>query len=198
MFFDEIDKSNKLIKAVHHDLSVLGYRVGCKALGLIHKLVTGPLWRKLSAEKTALDMTSHYQHMVECFTKWCNNCDAFLKGEESLFKDLVHKDDLYHSLIKPFEQDEAMVKPLLEIIFSGFLSVSNRMLHDHLHGEYKNPSAEVSVESASVPTTNAASERDFGMLDRLMKLKPKALDLVYEGMITVSYTHLTLPTIYSV
>ena len=32
-------------------------------------------------------------------------------------------------------------------------------------------------------TTNVESERHFGMLDRLMKLKPKALDLAYEGNI---------------
>ena len=33
--------------AVHHDLQVIPYRVGCRALGLIHKLITGPLWRKM-------------------------------------------------------------------------------------------------------------------------------------------------------
>ena len=32
-------------------------------------------------------------------------------------------------------------------------------------------------------TTNVESERHLGMLDRLMKLKPKALDLAYEGNI---------------
>ena len=35
----------------------------------------------------------------------------------------------------------------------------------------------------TVSTTNADPERDFGMLDRLMRIKPKALDLVYEGVI---------------
>ena len=38
-------------------------------------------------------------------------------------------------------------------------------------------------ETKSVATTNIDPERDFGMLDRLMKLKPKALDLAYEGNI---------------
>ena len=38
-------------------------------------------------------------------------------------------------------------------------------------------------ESKSVPTTNALAERDFGMLDRLMRSKPNALDIVYEGII---------------
>ena len=38
-------------------------------------------------------------------------------------------------------------------------------------------------EAKSVPTTNTLAERDFGMLDRLMRSKPKALDIVYEGII---------------
>uniref|UniRef100_A0A7M5XJ08 Uncharacterized protein n=1 Tax=Clytia hemisphaerica TaxID=252671 RepID=A0A7M5XJ08_9CNID len=38
-------------------------------------------------------------------------------------------------------------------------------------------------EARTVPTTNVSAERDFGMLDRLMKMKPKALDLALEGII---------------
>ena len=38
-------------------------------------------------------------------------------------------------------------------------------------------------QTKSVATTNVESERDFGMLDQLTKLKPKALDLAYEGNI---------------
>ena len=41
----------------------------------------------------------------------------------------------------------------------------------------------LSHEASNVLATNADSERDFAMLDRLMKLKPKALDIVYEGII---------------
>ena len=47
----------------------------------------------------------------------------------------------------------------------------------------KSPSQSVCSEAKNVPTTNASAERDFGMLDRLMRMKPKALDMVYEGMI---------------
>ena len=36
-FFDKIEKDNKLLTAVKQ------YRIDCRCLGLIHKLVTGPL-----------------------------------------------------------------------------------------------------------------------------------------------------------
>ena len=42
-FFDNIELENRLLVAVHWDLKVLAYQVGCPALGLIEKLVTGPL-----------------------------------------------------------------------------------------------------------------------------------------------------------
>ena len=38
-------------------------------------------------------------------------------------------------------------------------------------------------ETQSVDTTNVEAERDFGILDRLTKLKPKAQDIVHESII---------------
>ena len=43
-FFNNIEIENKLL-AVVWDLEVLAYYVACTALGLIGKLLTGPLWR---------------------------------------------------------------------------------------------------------------------------------------------------------
>ena len=80
-----------------------------------------------------------------------------------------------------------MLKQCLELLFGGFVSVTERMLSDHLvdgiYGKYADPDEDLYRESKAVPTTNANPERDFGMLDRLMKLKPEALEVVYKGMI---------------
>ena len=61
------------------------------------------------------------------------------------------------------------------------------MLHDHLddgkYGQANNLDSDIWSQTESVATTNVESERDFGMLDRLMKLKPKPMDLAYEGNI---------------
>ena len=42
---------------------------------------------------------------------------------------------------------------------------------------------ELEKEAMTDSTTNANPERDFGMLNRLMRVKPKALDLVFEEVI---------------
>ena len=61
------------------------------------------------------------------------------------------------------------------------------MLNDHLddgkYGQANNLDCDIWSQTKSVATTNVQSERNFGMLDRLMKLKPKALALAYEGNI---------------
>ena len=182
-FFIKVETENKLLGAVSNDLKVNAYKAGCKALGLIDKLVTGPLWRAMIEEKTALNMTTKYQHMLSCFEKWANDPSLFLSGVDSIFPHLLTRDQLFDDLTKPSDIDD-MAKQCLEIIFGGFVVVSKRMLEDHLlGGALDNPSENLKSEAKAVPTTNADSERDFGMLDHLMKLKPKALDLVYEGII---------------
>ena len=85
-------------------------------------------------------MSEHYQHMFECFKKWAKNPDDFILGKDSLFDDLLHKDDIFEALIKPNEADFDLLKQLLNIISGAFVMISERMLYDNLHGAYKTPS----------------------------------------------------------
>ena len=107
----------------------------------------------------------------------------FLEGRNSLFPDPVREDDRLASLLcfdyRP--NVKLMLKQCPELMFGGFVYLLKKMLGDHLHGgKYAAPDQNLCQETLSVPTTNANPEQDFGMLDRLMKLKPKALDIVYE------------------
>ena len=89
-------------------------------------------------------------------------------------------------LITPDVLINDMTKQALEIIFSGLAVVTRRMLHDHVgDGKFANGrnDQELVKETESVNTTNVETEQDFGMLDKLMKLKPKALDIVHESTI---------------
>ena len=184
-FLDNVSLDNKLMSAAFYDLHVLAYKVACQALGLIDKLVTGPLWRTMVKEKEVLDMSLHYQKMYDFFKQCAADPSLFLDGTNLPFPDLIIEDDRLTALLN-IESDEEglMLKQCLSLIFAGFVTVSERMLEDHLiGGKYSEPNEELRRESMGVPTTNANPERDFGILDRLMKLKPKALDIIYEGMI---------------
>ena len=163
---------------------MLAYKVGCQAFGLIEKLVSGPLWRIMNKEKCVLDISKHYQNLLECFEKWAINCTSVLNNKTFYDNSFVFHDECFESLCTPVSNEvQRMSKECLEIIFSGFPVVS-RMLHVHLKGEkYSAITPELEKETMTVSTTNADPEEDFGMLDRLMQIKPKALDIVYEEVI---------------
>ena len=176
-----------MLSSVHWDLGVIGYRVGCWALVLIEKLGSGPLWKIISKEKQILNMSAHYQDLLSFFEVCADDASGFVKGYKT-FCDFafVNQDLCYRKLITPDELIDDMTKQALEIIFSGLAVVTRRMLHDHVgDGKFANGrnDQELVKETQSVDTTNVEAERDFGMLDRLMKLKPKALDIVHESII---------------
>ena len=57
--------SNRLLQSVNADLHNPFYIAGCKALGIINKLVTGPLWRLLESNVSITDMSDYYVSMIE-------------------------------------------------------------------------------------------------------------------------------------
>ena len=184
-FLENVSLDNKLMSAAFYDLHVLAYKVACQALGLIDKLVTGPLWRTMVKEKEVLDISVHYQKMYDFFKQCAADPSLFLDGTNLPFPDLIIEDDRLTALLNiELDEEGLMLKQCFSLIFAGFVTVGERMLEDHLiGGKYSEPNEELRRESMGVPTTNANPERDFGILDRLMKLKPKALDIIYEGMI---------------
>ena len=59
-----------------------------------------------------------------------------------------------------------------------------RILDDHLKdGKYANPCEQLYEETVSVSTTNSIAERNFGMLDRLIREKQNANMIIYEAII---------------
>ena len=61
---------NRLLKAVLEDILIDNYMAGCKALGIIDKLITGPLWRLLELEEThILDIPEQYKKLQNFLTE---------------------------------------------------------------------------------------------------------------------------------
>jgi hypothetical protein len=185
-FFDMMKDENKLLKAVYYDLEVSSFLAGCRALGLINKFITGPLWRVLEKEDVSfMDMSARYQRLLECFEEWAQDSTPVLTGEAVVFDDVKLKKDLcYEKLIKEDPDWDPMTKQVLELIFGSFVVVTKRMLTDHLEGgKYDKPDVEMQDECKNAPKTNVVPERDFGMLDRLLAQKPNATTLVFEGIL---------------
>ena len=47
VFFDRVGKENRFLSAVQHDLDLSTFFAGCRALGMIDKLVTALLWHMI-------------------------------------------------------------------------------------------------------------------------------------------------------
>ena len=81
---------NRLLRAVLTDIQVPEVFAGCKALGLINKIATGPLWRVIeSKDISILDMNVRYRLLLECFGKWSNDASEVVSGVAVLFVPLL-------------------------------------------------------------------------------------------------------------
>ena len=187
-FFNDVFEENRLLTAVHYDINVTSFIAGCRALGLIDKFLTGPLWRLLVQVKNVRDLNNYYQRIEELCLIISNDATEFLNGNVIFFhdfeNDLMNKDHIYDRLMEQSEEFDELTKQLLEILFASFSIITKRMLHDHLKGgKYDEPSDTLIKESESTPTENVFTESNFGCLDRLMREKPNANEITLEAII---------------
>lgn len=186
-FLEVWGAANQLLRAVIADLKVPQFIAGCRALGLISKCVTGPLWRLLESPNVSiLDMSNWYQHMVEKFEIWSDDASQVLSGDVILFPEVpIKKDSIWECLTKSSDND-ALCQEILQVIFTSLTVLCRRLLVDHLEGDLAQPTAELKAEANSVPKTNVISERDFALLDRLLRQKPNSHTVALEGLILFS------------
>ena len=163
------------------------YLTGISALGILDKIVTGPFFRLTENAKSVLDLNPHLQQMQKCFEQWSQDASPLLEGETLFNEEVVpiHRNEMYESLFKEqSEQLETFTQKALEIIFNSWIILFERKAQDQLPGgKYATPSPELLAQAANVPATNMASERDFGVFDLLLHLKPAARLISHEALI---------------
>jgi E1A/CREB-binding protein len=183
-FFSEVKDENLLMKAVNADLNVEQYLAGARALGVIDKVLTTPLWRVIERTGHVSGLNERYERLCECLERWAKDATSVLHGEEVLFDDVqMKKDDVYESLINV----DVMTVQVLEKLFAAFVCKLRALVSDHMVGGVNTGMDDVRLkETESVPCTNVDCERDFGMLDRMMREKPRAYTCAYEGVMMFS------------
>ena len=123
--------------------------------------------------------------MCSLFFDLSVDASEFMLGNVILFENIeISKDNIYNSLLLPSDILDEPTKQCFEIIFGSLYIVTRRMLIDHLKdGKYANSCEQLYKETVSVSTTNSIAERNFGMLDRLIREKPNANMITYEAII---------------
>ena len=114
---------NQLLKAVLADLSVPKYIASCKALGIINKIITGPLWRVLeSKDVSILDMNDYFKTLLSCLQQWSLEPSVVISGDVSTFDDFSpSEDEIYNSLFASSDYDNTVCE-VLKLMFSALLS----------------------------------------------------------------------------
>ena len=188
VFLESYSAKNQLLTAVLADLHEPVFRAGCKALGLINKFITGPLWRILESNKSIVEMNAVYTDIRDRFKEWGDDATSLLEGKSELLEEYVKcADPVLQMLISEESEIDDNVLMFLEIIMKSFFLLTDRMLVDHLPGGiYDQPSYTFMHVTQSVPKTNKVSERDFALLDRFLKEKPNASTVAIESLILFS------------
>ena len=188
---------NQLIKAVMADLAEDVYLSGARALGIMNYRLTTPLWSVLESTEHIFDMNSKYQRIVEKLNSWSSDPTELLhppKEDDDFSKCLVSpiEDEVSQALYSEEISDQValMTAEALQVMCAAMARVSERMLVDHLAGgRWDSPSANLRCQTESVPTTNIASEHDFGQLDRLKREKPNANTIAIEALVMYVTNH---------
>ena len=123
-----------MLKAVLHDLQIKEYIAGVKALGLISRLITCPLWCILEDKDiNILDMNTKYLELTTFLTETGMNTDEFMKGINSLFDEYVKKDCIYQGLLQPSDHND-QVEVFLKLILPSINQACCQLFKDHLPG----------------------------------------------------------------
>ena len=110
--------ANRLLESVLKDLTNPMLIAACRALGLIDKIVTGPLWRRLEASSiSVLEMGYTHCQLKVKFDTWANDSSTLICGSaRCIDDDVIHDDEVWHALIKP-DSTDAMTQELLQLYF---------------------------------------------------------------------------------
>ena len=96
-FFTQVWQTpNQLLKAIMTDIEVSEYLAGCRALGLVNKIITAPLWRVMesdSRDTSILDMNRRFETLLACLERWSLDASVLLVGEATLFEDFLPSND---------------------------------------------------------------------------------------------------------
>ena len=89
--------ANHLLESVLKDLKTPALIAGCRALGLIDKIITGPLWRKLEESSiSVLEMGSTYCELKDKLDLWSSDSSSLLDGTARCIEGIaIHSDEVW-------------------------------------------------------------------------------------------------------
>ena len=183
--FLEQEKSNPWVLG---DLKIPQYVAGCKALGLISKYITTPLWHLIEDKSVhIMDLAKPCLELTTFLTDACQNLTSFMGGNMRLSFGNVKEDAILTSLLEPSKYDE-MCEQHLGVVLAALAMLFKRLFADFLPGgKYSNPSEELRKITTGTAKHNKFCETVFGFTDYIMRTRPNISVLAIEANVMYSY-----------
>ena len=182
---------NRLAKAVLNDLKQEFYVAGCKALGLVNKLITTPFWNLIESKNvTIFDLNDKYIELLQFFDNASQNLEKFMNGEILPFGSSteVKKDKIYECLVNERHDLDDKVETILAIMLPTMAKLCKHALADQLPGgKYASFTDVMKEKTKGSPKHNKFSETLFAYADQILRFKPNVKVLSTEAY--VMYTH---------
>ena len=184
-FLESHGSENRLLKSILFDLKSFEFLAGVKALGLISKFITSPLWTVLETKEISIvDMNEKYLELLTFIDDASRNVRNFMAGELFLFgQDYIEKGPILDALIGTDSFDNS-VEIFLQVILPALSKLSKHLFKEHLPGGVLTSiSNEMKDTVRNAPKTSCFTESVFGQLDHLLKTKPNISTLAAEASI---------------
>jgi len=160
-FLDDWPEPNQLLKSVGFDIKEKVLFAGCRALGIMDKLVTAPFWQILEADGSILDLNEDLNdlnedlyHIKQKLEQWENDGSCHFSGEEMFQSAKIKDDHLFAELFKETDDVEldAMTQMALELVAGEMLIILERQASQQLPGgQYWEPSKVLQSSFSTVP-----------------------------------------------
>ncbi|XP_052812589.1 uncharacterized protein LOC128240121 [Mya arenaria] len=184
-FLKSYPNLNFLLSSILKDIQEPFFIAGCKALGLLSKFLTTPLWHVIENKDISIsDINIRYFQLKTFLEDSALNINDFMKGKHTLFDDVpVKKDSVYQCLIEENPVD-GHVTVMLSVLLPALSKLISKQFKDHLpSGVHEHVDAN---ETASVDKHNKFPERIFSYVDHILSYKPNITTLSLESHITFS------------
>lgn len=184
-FLEKTSCSNGLLQSLLKDLKTPFFIAGCKALGLISKLISTPLWNVIENKQVSISMmNARFLQLLVYLNDVSENLEKYVTGECVVFDDVpIKKDQVYECLIKPRKFDENVII-ILSVVLPALAKLIRKQYGDHLPGgchENVEPNTTESVDKH-----NKYPERVFSFVDHLLSSKPNIKTLALEAHVAFS------------
>ena len=184
-YLSKSSNSNGLLQSVLSDLKTPFFISGCKALGLISKYITTPLWRVIEDTDVSISqMNLKYLELLTFLSDVVHNLEEFIQGKLLVFPSVQIKNDkILEKLLEPSVYDDNVIL-ILSVVIPALAKLIQHQYGDHLPGGVHETINK--EETISVDKHNKFPERVFSLVDHILSAKPNISTLALEAQVTFS------------